>query len=126
MIDVTAAIIERDGRYLIAKRKKGTHLGGKWEFPGGSVEKGETPEECLNRELREEFGIDSLVGNFFDESVCDYGNKKIKLIGYSVKYVSGDFVLNAHDEVRWVYPNDLMDYDFAKADLPFVERLINI
>jgi len=126
MIDVTSAIIEREGKYLIAQRKKGTHLGGKWEFPGGGIEGDETPEECLRRELKEELGINSIISDFFGESVYDYGHKKIKLVGYRVTYVSGDFLLNAHDEIRWVSSNELKDYDFAEADIPFVEKLINL
>ena len=126
MIDVTAAIIEREGKYLIARRKKRTHLEGKWGFPGGKVKKDETPEKCLRRELGEEFGIDSIVGNLFGESVYDYGNKEIRLISYDVIYISGDFVLNAHDKINWVYPKELGDYDFAEADKPFVKKLMNL
>jgi len=124
MIDVTAGIIEREEKYLIAKRKEG-HFKGKWEFPGGTVEEGETPEECLCRELREELGIDSIVGDFFGESVYDYGHKRIRLLGYRVTYSSGDFLLNAHEEIRWVFPSELRGYDFAEADMPFVKKLIN-
>jgi 8-oxo-dGTP diphosphatase len=122
MIEVTAAIIEKEGKYLIARRRGG-NFDKRWEFPGGKIEKGETPEECLSRELEEELEIKVKIGNFFWESTYDYGHKKIRLIGYSCEYVSGEFALNVHDRVKWVYPIELRDYDFLEADLPFVERL---
>lgn len=64
IIKVTAAILENDGRILIAQRKSSDHLSGKWEFPGGKIEHGETPEECLARELKEEFDIYVTIGDF--------------------------------------------------------------
>ena len=69
MINVTAAIIERYGKFLIAKRSSKISLPNKWEFPGGKVKEGETPEECLQRELLEEFEIDVTIGDFFSESI---------------------------------------------------------
>ena len=125
MIDVTAAIIEKEGKYLIARRRGG-NFDGKWEFPGGKIEEDETPEECLTRELEEELEIKVKVGNLFGESVYNYGHKKIRLMGYSAKYISGEFVLNAHDRIKWVYPDELKNYDFPEADLPFVDKLINL
>ena len=65
---VGTSLIEKDGKILIAKRKKGSHLELKWEFPGGKVEQGETPKECLERELREEFGINTKTGKFIISS----------------------------------------------------------
>lgn len=68
MKQVTAAVIEKDGRVLIAQRKTGDALAGKWEFPGGKLEPGETPEACLRRELREEFGVETEIGDFICSS----------------------------------------------------------
>ena len=87
MIDVTAAIIKKDEKYLIAKRRLGKSLGGKWEFPGGKLEDGETPENCLERELKEEFGITTKVGDLLATNVHDYGNFKIRLAGYITQYI---------------------------------------
>ena len=126
MINVTAAIIERDGKYLIGRRKSGRHLVGKWEFPGGAIEDGENPKECLRRELKEELGRKFIVGDFFDEAIYDYGHKKIKLIGHYATGVSAIFSLNAHDIIRWVSKDELRNYDFCEADLPFVKKLINL
>ena len=71
-IDVTAAIIRKNGKVLIARRARGQHLEGLWEFPGGKIENGETPEACLKRELFEEFGIDVRIGRFIAESCFSY------------------------------------------------------
>lgn len=123
-IDVTAAIIERDGKFLIAKRKKGKHLENKWEFPGGKIEQQETPEECLARELKEEFGIIAEIADFITESLFDYGDRKIRLLGYRAKYISGEFKLNVHDDIKWVSANEFTKFDFAEADLPLIEKIL--
>ena len=123
-IDVTAAIIEKDGKFLIAKRKKGKHLENKWEFPGGKIEELETPEECLARELEEEFGIIAEIADFITESFFDYGDRKIRLLGYRAKYISGEFRLNAHDDIKWVSANEFIEFDFAEADLPLIEKIL--
>ncbi|MEX1064072.1 MAG: (deoxy)nucleoside triphosphate pyrophosphohydrolase [Candidatus Paceibacterota bacterium] len=123
-IDVTAGIINRNGKFLIAKRKKGKHLEGKWEFPGGKIEALETPEECLQRELEEEFGVKVAVADFVAESIFNYGDRVIRLLGYRAEYVSGDFKLNAHDEIKWITTDEFSKFDFAEADLPIIEKLI--
>lgn len=125
-IDVTAAIIESNNKFLIAKRKKGKHLEGKWEFPGGKIEHQETPEKCLKRELKEEFGIATEVRDFIGESIFDYGDIKIRLLGYHVQYISGDFRLKDHDEIHWVAKNEFYKYDFADADIPLIEKITRI
>jgi len=125
MIDVTAAIIGRDGKYLISQRKGGT-FDGKWEFPGGCVENDETPEQCLRRELEEELEIDSVIGDFFAESVHDYGHKKVRITSYFVKHFSGKILPKVHYEHRWVSPNEIRNYDFIEADKPFIDKLMNL
>ena len=124
-IDVTAAIIENNGKFLIAKRKKGKHLENKWEFPGGKIEYRETPEECLQRELKEEFGISAKIGNFVGESIFDYGDRKIRLLGYRVAYIKGDFNLQDHDEIKWVSADEFYKYDIADADIPLIEKYLS-
>lgn len=123
-ITVTAAILEKDGRILIARRKRGDRLADKWEFPGGKIEEGETPEVCLRRELQEEFGIDVVVGRFVGRSRHVYPHVEIDLLAYRSTHVSGDFKLNDHEEIRWVQPADLHLYDFSAADLPIVRILL--
>ena len=98
---VAAAIIEKDSRILIAKRRKGDTLGGKWEFPGGKIEPGETPEECLKRELKEEFDVETEIGALFMATTFIYYLVPIELLAYKVKHISGDFKINEHDEIAW-------------------------
>tara|TARA_B100000745_G_scaffold49034_1_gene29360 strand:- start:14157 stop:14540 length:384 start_codon:yes stop_codon:yes gene_type:complete len=126
MIHVTAAIIEDSGKFLIAKRKKGKHLEGLWEFPGGKIEENESHRECLKRELFEEFGIRTRIKKFIGENTHDYENGTIiKLFGYHVEHIEGDFALNEHDEVQWVTIEEFDTYEFAPADIPLVKKLQN-
>jgi 8-oxo-dGTP diphosphatase len=123
MINVTAAIIERDGKIFIAKRSSKSSLPNKWEFPGGKVDAGETAEECLKRELYEEFDIAVDVGNFFAESVYQYDQKTVRLMAFQV-YTDADITtMNAHDDVRWVTVGKLLDYDLAPADVPIAKEV---
>ena len=120
---VTAAVIEKGGKILIAQRRKGSTLGGRWEFPGGKIEPGETAEACLKRELKEEFDIESEVGKFIIASQFRYCLVPIELLAYRVKHLSGDFKVNEHEEVRWVSPSELSSYDFMPADEAIVKLL---
>jgi len=121
-VAVTAAIIERDGRILIGRRKRG-HFTGRWEFPGGKVEEGETPEECLRRELNEELGIEARIGEFFLSSVYAYKHVTIDLLTYRAEILSGKISLNDHTELRWVAVRDLQGFDFPEADKAVIEKL---
>lgn len=123
MIKVTAALIEKDGKFLIARRRRGEHLEFKWEFPGGKIEDDETPEECLARELAEEFGIKVAVKDFICSSKYVYSHIAIDLLAYRVEYVSGEFRLSDHDQIQWVSPDELAYYDLAEADKPVAYEL---
>jgi len=123
MIRVTAAILIHRNKILIARRKDNDPLAGKWEFPGGKIEQNETPEQCLIREMKEEFGIDVVVGEFIGDSMCRYESKIIQLLGYCAVWTGGEFSLNAHAEYKWVSPEQLPDFDFAPADINFVNKL---
>lgn len=121
---VTAAIMEKDGKVLLARRKAGDRLERKWEFPGGKLEPGESPEACLARELREEFGIEAEVLDYIGASVYEYGHGTIDLRAYRVRHVSGEFCINAHEEIAWVKTEDLLSYDLSPADVPIAEKII--
>jgi 8-oxo-dGTP diphosphatase len=124
---VIAAVIEKDGRILIAKRKRGKQHPGKWEFPGGTLEEGETHEQCLKRELQEELAIPAEVGELVCTSEYRYTpDYTIRLLAYRTTVTSDNFILNDHEEVRWVKPTELADYDFPEADKPIVEKLVEI
>jgi 8-oxo-dGTP diphosphatase len=125
VIEVAAAIIvnEQD-ELLIARRKMGKSQAGLWEFPGGKLEDGETPEACLRRELLEEMAIEIAPYEWFGVNEHDYGTVKIRLIAYKAKYVGGTIRLMDHDEFRWVRIGELEEYAWAPADIPFVDRLL--
>jgi 8-oxo-dGTP diphosphatase len=97
-----------------------------WEFPGGKLEPGESPEVCLARELAEELGIKTTVGRYLGESVYDYGEKVIKLLAYQVTHVSGEFELTDHDEVRWLTGAELREVEWAPADIPLLESAYSL
>lgn len=122
---VTAAVIEKDGKVLIAQRRIGDALAGKWEFPGGKMEPGETPEACLRRELMEEFGVDTEIGDFICSSEFEYDHFHIELLVYRARHISGEFQLNDHAAIVWVKPADLHKYPLASADLPVVKVLLS-
>ena len=123
MKEVTAAIILKDHRILIAQRALGQNLAGKWEFPGGKIEPGETRQECLKREIREELDVDIEVSDFFGESIYAYHSGTIKLMAFWCKWISGEFTLKVHSKLAWVNCNELDLYDFSPADIPLVEKL---
>jgi mutator protein MutT len=123
MIDVTAAIWIENGRVLIARRRPGASQAGLWEFPGGKVQTGESPEECLKREMEEELGIRVKVEEFFGESSYAYEDKTIRLLAYRVRSASGQPCANDHAELAWVKMADLDQYRFCPADVPFAEKL---
>ena len=123
MITVTAAVIELDGKILAARKKSGLHLSGLWEFPGGKVEPGESPEESLARELEEELGIRCTIGAFVGASIYRYGKEPIKLLGYFAAPLSTSFALTDHDQIRWLAPEELFSVDWAPADVPLAEKV---
>jgi len=108
---------------LIAQRAENQNLAGKWEFPGGKIEYGERPEECLKREISEELGISIEVDEFFGESIYRYDIGEIKLLAYKARWIGGNCKLTVHSQIKWVKPWELESYDFAPADVPFVKKL---
>lgn len=120
---VTAAIIRKGSKILIARRSPNKDLGGYWEFPGGKIEEGETPQECLRRELQEELGIVVNVGTFYMENEHNYGEKIILLKAYECEHISGDIILDDHDKIEWVYKSEFINFKFAPADIPFIKTL---
>ena len=120
---VTAAIIEQQGRFLIARRAPGQKHAGGWEFPGGKLEANETPEECLARELREEFSIEALIGGLFAKNLFEYPSGAILLLAYRVTAFSGEFHLRVHDEVRFLTPDEILLHELLPADRPIAELL---
>ena len=125
MIQVTAAVMVNDEMLLIAKRKPTGRLPNLWELPGGKVEPGETPEECLQREIKEEFDINVSVGEYLGSNTHTYDFGTIELMAYRTHWEDGDLILKDHEEIRWVFAHELDQFDFAPADTAFVEKLNN-
>ncbi len=123
-IEVTAAIIlSEGGKYLIAKRKQGSHLEGLWEFPGGKLEEGESKEDCLQREILEELGLTIKVKAPFMTVEHSYGDKNIRLHSFLCDFETGVAVLNDHDEIAWITAAEFERYEFAPADIPIAARI---
>jgi len=124
MQKVTAALLERDGKILLARRKAGKHMGNRWEFPGGKLLPGETPEQCLRRELQEELGIDTRVGEYLGSARFVQGSLQLEILLYRVEHLSGAFSLREHEALAWVEPKDLELYDLADSDRELVQRVV--
>jgi 8-oxo-dGTP diphosphatase len=122
---VTAAILVRDDAIFIAKRGPEGRFAHRWEFPGGKIEPGESPEECLAREMAEEFAIDVSVGEFFTESLHTFTGGQILVLAYFCRWAGGDILPVEHEEYRWVAASELGGYDFAPADAPIAARLMS-
>lgn len=120
MILVAVAVIIHNSKVLIAKRPSNKFLGGYWEFPGGKLEAGETPETCLHRELAEELEISVKINYFLTEQIFDYGQFVVCLKVFLCNLNGGKLKLNDHDEIKWVEKNQLLSYNLAPADIPIV------
>ncbi len=120
---VTAAVIRRGDKFLIAQRKKGSHQGMKWEFPGGKVEKGEHPEACLEREIREELGVDIEVRDIFQVVSYNYEHVHIILLCYCCELLNGEPKDIDCQDFRWVTAGEMEQYQFAPADEPVVAKI---
>jgi 8-oxo-dGTP diphosphatase len=122
---VAAALFDRAGRVLIARRPPGKQLAGLWEFPGGKVEPGESPEAALIRELEEELdlAVDSAAPTPITFASHAYADFHLLMPLYAVRQWSGEPVARAHDALAWVAPADLDKYEMPPADDPLVAAL---
>lgn len=121
---VVAGMIVKSGRLLIAQRPAGKHMAGKWEFPGGKIEKGETPEQALERELREELDIDVRAGRIYHAVAHSYPEKDILLLFYRCRLLSGEPRPVEEADVRWIEADELDSFDWAEADVPVIRLLM--
>jgi len=120
---VTAAILRRGSKVLLTRRAEGEKLAGLWEFPGGKVHEGETPEVCLVRELREELALECSIGVKVAESEYHYEHGSFTILAYEAAIESGTLQLTVHDRAEWVEITDLLGRDLAPADIPIAEAL---
>ena len=121
---VVAALILRDKQVFICQRKAGTAMGLQWEFPGGKIEPGETPEQALRRELEEELGIDAKIGPYIAEVQHNYRNGgSIHLRFFAVHRFEGEIQNRIFENIRWAELRDLPAFNFLAADRKFIRDL---
>jgi 8-oxo-dGTP diphosphatase len=125
LIVAAAALVDTDGRVLICKRPQGKQLAGLWEFPGGKVEPGETPEACLIRELEEELGIQVSQACLAPFVFASHGYDSFHLLMplYLCRRWEGAVLAREHEAVAWVKPNEMSNYPMPPADAPLVAWL---
>jgi mutator protein MutT len=121
-ICVAAAVVEREGRFFVARRHDGTHLEGYWEFPGGKREPGETDEACLAREMREELGVDVQVGRLLLSVSHAYPDRTVELHFYACEMAGVPRPL-LDQELRWVAREELRALQFPPADAELIAML---
>lgn len=127
VIEVVAGIIHNDNnKILIAKRNHLKDQGNLYEFPGGKVEKNETYEDALIREIKEELEMDIIVLNKIGEEIFEYPEKKIKLIAFNAKAINRNIKMIEHEDLKWVNLNEIKNFNFAPADVYFVNKILNI
>ncbi len=124
VIEVAAALIRDDaGRYLITRRRSGSHLEGLWEFPGGKIEPGELPEMALRRELIEELSATFQVGEEVETVRWEYPERTVVLHFYRCSLESGTIAPRESQAMAWVAPGRLAEFSFPPADRELISRL---
>ncbi|MUP43164.1 (deoxy)nucleoside triphosphate pyrophosphohydrolase [Christiangramia aestuarii] len=125
MIQVTCALIESKQRVLCAQRSAKMSLPLKWEFPGGKLEKGETLEDCLKREIKEELGLNIKILERLPSNTHKYSDKKIiELIPFRCSLQTSEIDLKEHSRIEWAGVSQLESFDWAEADIPIVQHYI--
>lgn len=124
-IEVVAAIIEKDGKILICRRAENKTRALKWEFPGGKIEPGETPEQAVLRECREELNVDLCVKGEFMRVLHSYPDIEIQLTVFRTAISGSDPRCIEHKEIRFVYPSELADFELCPADITVAEKIIS-
>lgn len=124
LVTVTAGVIEYQGKILVAERRKDKSLGGFWEFPGGKIEAGETCEQTLKREIKEEFDIEIEVGPYLMEHTFAYPDFDLKMYVYQASWNGeGKIKICDHETYAFVTLEQMEQYPFAGADIPVIAFL---
>lgn len=124
VLNVACAIILKGEKILAAKRSKTMSLPFKWEFPGGKINDNESEEECIHRELQEELNIKVKIIGKLKNHFYDYGDTKINLIPFLVKYHEGNINLTEHSEAKWFSKKELAELDWANADIAILRDFL--
>ena len=126
MIDVVAAIItNKEGKILIAQRSLKKAQGGLWEFPGGKIEKNESKEDAIVREIKEELNMNIICDGYFDKKIYEYPDKIINLIALKCTMIGESYDVLEHEQIAWITKEEFENYEFAPADIYFVEKITN-
>lgn len=121
---VVAALIEREGKFLVAQRPKGSWMEGYWEFPGGKIEDGEDPQSALVREIEEELGIGIEVGDIVELLQHSYPDRSVVLLFFRCRIAQGEPSSKIGQSLRWVSPPEMRRMNFLPADVPIIDRLL--
>lgn len=122
-VNVVAAMIEQNGRLLICRRPEGKALAGMWEFAGGKIEPGETPEQALVRECREELGITVAPQSLFAQVEFDYPAMHLSMQVYTAVITDGTPKRLEHMDIRWILPGELDGFTFCPADRGILDKI---
>lgn len=122
-VQVTAAIFCRNDEYLICQRAHDDALPLLWEFPGGKAEAGETLEECIVRECREELAVEIRVLGEFGRTSYPHAGRELIFTFFRAEIVGGEISVNVHEQIKWVPAAQLKEYPFCPADVGIVERI---
>ena len=126
MIEVVAALIWQGERFMICQRPKHKARGLLWEFVGGKVELGETKEQALIRECYEELGIILSVGDIFMDVIHEYPDIKVHLTLFNATIAKGEPQKLEHNDIKWITPSEIQDYDFCPADEEILARICEV
>ena len=126
LINVTCAIILMGEKTLVVQRNENMLLPLKWEFPGGKIEKEESEEDCILREIKEELNINIELISRSTPSNFDYPNFSIQLIPFTAKYLDGNIKLSDHKQYQLLKKDELKDLDWAKADIPILNEYLEL
>lgn len=123
-IPVVTGLIRKGDKILVGQRPVGHTLAGQWEFPGGKIERNETPEEALIRELREELAIEAEIGELKLASTHTYGDTGIVILFYEVQFWKGEPKTVHHMELKWVLPDELFSLAIPEANKKILPKII--
>lgn len=125
-IPVVTGLLRKNSKVLVGQRPNGSSLAGQWEFPGGKIERLESPEQALARELQEELGIEADIGGLKYASTHSYGDTGIIILFFEVLFWRGETKAVHHTELRWVEPSELKNLQIPDANKKILDHLINI
>ena len=126
MVQVVAALIRKDNKFMIFQRPETKTRAYQWEFVGGKVESGETLEEALVRECREEIGVTVRVGEVFAEVDHEYPDITVHLTLFNATIAEGEPQKLEHNDIQWITPSEIQNYEFCPADEEILKRIIEV